>query len=423
MITETIPQAKAATGSRLLFFDFVRNVAMLSVILYHAAAAYSTMTPWWSTHDGTSVLADFIRQYFDVYIMPVFFFVAGYFTLSSLQKKGLGLFIADKFKRLGIPWLVVMLTIVPLSVYSLQLKTPIGETVHGFLNYFITGYLGSFGTLRLGNVPPGQITQMHLWYISLLIAFFLVFGLAYQLINRFHRASNKTVVIKPAAGQTTGASIIKTLLLIAVLSTALSFAVMLFIPDMSWFTLDLLLQFQPTKVFVYALVFCMGIYAYNRKWFSNATFFNRPYTWAAAGILLTVGYLLCGKSVFVHAGDSQTLSPILLLAYTAIRSFLCPTILITLLSLAHRYMNRPVDLNQKLAVNSFNIYLVHFFFVIFLQEFLMLWAGGPALAKIGIILIITLPASYGLSRLINRFPRGFAIGLAGLTLLAFIGIR
>ena len=102
MITETISQPKTAT-SRLLFFDLVRNVALLSVILYHAVAAYSTMVPWWSVHDGTSVLADFVRKVFDVYMMPVFFFVAGYFALPSLQKKGLGSFIRDKFKRLGDP--------------------------------------------------------------------------------------------------------------------------------------------------------------------------------------------------------------------------------------------------------------------------------------------------------------------------------
>jgi uncharacterized membrane protein len=38
-------QAVGSTRNRLLFFDTVRNMAMLAVILYHAVAAYSTATP------------------------------------------------------------------------------------------------------------------------------------------------------------------------------------------------------------------------------------------------------------------------------------------------------------------------------------------------------------------------------------------
>jgi peptidoglycan/LPS O-acetylase OafA/YrhL len=34
-----------STTGRLLFFDMVRNLAMLSVVLFHAVAAYSTVTP------------------------------------------------------------------------------------------------------------------------------------------------------------------------------------------------------------------------------------------------------------------------------------------------------------------------------------------------------------------------------------------
>ena len=398
---------------------------MLSVVIYHAVAAYSTMTPWWTVHDGVYVPADIVRQVFDVYMMPVFFFIAGYFALSSFQKKGLSVFISDKFKRLGIPWLLVMLTIIPLSIYSGQLKNPTGEAVHGFWNYFISRYLGSFGTVRLGMLPTGQITQMHFWYISLLIAFFIFFGVVYHLISmwRLHGSSPAAVKTESIAEPATTASIMKAILLFGVLSIAFSFAAMLVFPDMSWVAINLLLQFQPTKVCIYVFIFGLGIYAYHRQWFENTTFFSRSGVWALVSVLLTVSYLFCGQEVFTHANDSQTLSPALLLAFAAIRSILCPAILIMLLSFAYKYVNRPLAFNQNLAANSFNIYLVHFFFVIFLQHLLILWGSGPALAKIGIVLLITIPASYGISRIINRFPRGFAIVIIGLSVLAGLAMH
>ena len=63
-------QLKSTTTSRLYFFDFVRNVAMLAVVVFHAVAAYSTVTPHWYSHDGSSVVADIVRKVFDPVMMP-----------------------------------------------------------------------------------------------------------------------------------------------------------------------------------------------------------------------------------------------------------------------------------------------------------------------------------------------------------------
>jgi glucan biosynthesis protein C len=74
------------TQDRLLALDFVRVAALLGVVIYHSAAAYSTNTPYWSVHDATSVFATGTRELVDVFIMPIFFFPAGYFTIYSLRR-------------------------------------------------------------------------------------------------------------------------------------------------------------------------------------------------------------------------------------------------------------------------------------------------------------------------------------------------
>jgi hypothetical protein len=48
---------------------------------------------------------------------------------------------------------------------------------------------------------------------------------------------------------------------------------------------------------------------------------------------------------------------------------------------------------------------------------LMIWPGGPAIAKTVIVFLLVLPISYGISRLIDRFPRVFIAGFIVLFIL------
>ncbi len=125
--------------NRSQFFDTVRNLAMLSVVLFHAVAAYSTVTPHWSVHDGSSFAADIIRKVFDVFMMPIFFFVAGYFALPSLLKKGAWQFLRGKFNRLGIPWLFAIFVIIPIFQYLGRMKAvgTITSALFGLLDYVL----------------------------------------------------------------------------------------------------------------------------------------------------------------------------------------------------------------------------------------------------------------------------------------------
>lgn len=114
--------AQKPVRGRLFAFDLVRVLALLGVIIYHSAAAYSTNTPYWSGHDGSTFLGTGIREIVDVFIMPIFFFLAGYFTLSSLRKRGAWSFLKSKFWELGYVWLWVVLFILPLVTWGVAAK-------------------------------------------------------------------------------------------------------------------------------------------------------------------------------------------------------------------------------------------------------------------------------------------------------------
>jgi glucan biosynthesis protein C len=406
------------TTNRLLFFDMVRNLAMLSVVLYHAVAAYSTVTPHWSVHDGSSMFADAIRHLFDVFMMPAFFFVAGYFALPSLTKQGPWEFLKGKFKRIGVPWLLAILIIVPLLQHVIQKKADVGHLLPPFWQYWLT-YLKSFGTFQIGPWTVERMSQIHFWFLSLLLTFFIVLVL-------FHVAGRTR--LGPSAGPpfkepATDKSILKALFVVAVLGSLGYFIVILMTSDMSWITVDLLWQFQPTSLVSYIACFALGCFAYSRQWFAGDEFPRRLLIWVPIGILLTAGFFIIGQDVFAHPLTSNKLAPGLLLAFSFIRTLLCLAFLVIFIAYARKYWNRPSGFNQNLAANSYNIYLSHIFFVTFLQEVLMLWPGGPAVAKAVIVFLAVLPISYGISRLIDRFPRGFVIGFIVLLVVALVGRR
>jgi glucans biosynthesis protein C len=406
-----LPQG--GTAGHLQSLDFLRNIAMLAVILYHCSAAYSALAPWWAIHDGTTVAADFVRQVFDVIMMPAFFFLSGWFFLSSIRKRGFPSFMGDKLKRLGTPWLLLMLTLAPLIFYVAIAKAPGGSGGQSLLNFWLNGYLSNVVNLRYGASPLGTANQLHLWYISLLLVFFLVAGVLYTLVNKKRGMPESVSPAKPDTAPT----LLKGLLALALLTTAASFAASLLFPDTYWFSAGLLVQFQPTKVLVYALYFAFGIFAGSRKWFAERSALTRPLLWGLLSLVLTAVYLVASAQVAAHPDDSQTLPPLLLLGYSASRSLLCVSVIVFLLSVGER-LKKASALNGRLAAQSFNMYLVHFFLVIFFQGFFSDMTFLPAAAKFALVIGLAVPLSYWLARAVSRFPKSFAVGVSALFVLA-----
>jgi peptidoglycan/LPS O-acetylase OafA/YrhL len=411
-------RAERPADQHILFFDTVRNLAMLSVVFYHAVAAYSTVTPHWSVHDGSSAVADMVREFFDVFMMPAFFFLAGYFTLPSLSRQGVWKFLTGKFKRIGVPWVLAIFIIIPISIYFTQMKYYTDLARPTFWHYWMT-YLSDFGTLRIGILGMDRTNQMHFWFLSLLLAFFLVFVLLHVIKEKVDRSSDAFGIGEPASQ----GSILWALLITAVLTSLASFIMILLTPYLSWLTVDLLLQFQPINLALYIASFYLGVFAYTRRWFGGNEFPHRLSLWIPVGILLALGFFLVGQDVFIHHQDSHQLSPGLLFAFSAIRSSLCFALLVIFIAYARKFWNRPSPLNQKLSKNSYNIYMVHIFFVVFLQDVLMIWPGGPSMAKAAIVFLVVLPISYGISRVIDRFPRIIVAGFIVLFILLALFVQ
>jgi glucan biosynthesis protein C len=402
------PALTPAAPARVPFLDNLRYLMVVLVVLYHAVAAYAVVAPHWTIHDTSVIGADVIRELFDVFLMPVLFFAAGYFALPSLKKRGGWKFLKDKFQRLIVPWALAVLIILPLALYDQPVKP-----VRPFWKYWLN-YLGSFEVrLRSSQTPVGITTQAVYWYLSLLFFFFLVFALIYALAGR----GRTSAAPQPAPGRSVAAA----LAAFGLSTFGAYFILLLLVPDSSWLTVFMFLEFQVTRLVPFAGCFALGVFAQSRGWFDDGRPLGSLPLWGALSAVLAVAFLVFGQPVFADTAGTASLAVGYLLIFAFLRSFLLLALLVLLVSLGIRFWNRVRGFDRELAAASYNIYLVHFFIVLALQAALLQWTGGPVGVKIAIVFLAGLSLSYAFSRwILARHSRAFTAVVMALFVFCLI---
>jgi peptidoglycan/LPS O-acetylase OafA/YrhL len=132
ILVQTVPPGARIPGAvhhqapaRELYIDRLRTVMTVFVILHHTAITYGAPGGWFyyelkpSASLSSLLLLIFVATN-QAYFMGFFFFLAGYFTPPSLERKGYGKFLADRFLRLGVPLLAFIFLLAPLTVGLVQ---------------------------------------------------------------------------------------------------------------------------------------------------------------------------------------------------------------------------------------------------------------------------------------------------------------
>lgn len=153
--------------------DLIRVIACISVFLYHLNILKG------------GYLA-----------VCVFFVLSGYFSFSSVQKRekfSLKEYYLNKLLKLYLPLLlVIFITISSLffipKINILSLKSEVTSIIFGYNNFWqISANLDYFA--RHINSP-----FMHLWYISILLQFDLIFPFIYLFLNKIEKKFNKLIL-------------------------------------------------------------------------------------------------------------------------------------------------------------------------------------------------------------------------------------
>jgi len=183
-----------AKKPRMAFLDNLKITLTLGVVVYHinvgiGADGWMPYTLSLGNYDDLSghTAVNWVGRFlswFNVvtqgYFMCLFFFVSGYFTPSSLARKGVRSFLEDKFRRFGIPLILAIFIFFPLvALYSFQAAFGgrYGVTTGGS-DAPLMPFLGSLDyTLwdKLWYIPG----QGPLWFVEVLLMLNLTFCWVY----------------------------------------------------------------------------------------------------------------------------------------------------------------------------------------------------------------------------------------------------
>lgn len=119
-LTSTRPAAAVPAGDRMAFIDNLRWLVIGMVVIMHACVTYSGLGSWYykepSTLGVASTLVFSVYQSFaQAFFMGMLFLIAAYFIPRAYDRKGFGRFVRDRLFRLGVPTLVYMLILNPLT--------------------------------------------------------------------------------------------------------------------------------------------------------------------------------------------------------------------------------------------------------------------------------------------------------------------
>jgi glucans biosynthesis protein C len=159
---------EARSTARLLFIDNIRWSMIILVLSMHAADTYSPFGNWYYVDRqqaglGTKLFFGVYQSFLQAFFMAVLFFIAGHFSAAAYDRKGFTPFVRDRFMRLGLPTLLYMFAIGPLTQYFLSWTWGTGGFAHQWLGHLEDGeWLSETGPM---------------WFCAALLIFSIVYGL------------------------------------------------------------------------------------------------------------------------------------------------------------------------------------------------------------------------------------------------------
>ena len=375
-------------SKRINFLDALKAFIILLVVFYHVLMAYIIfpIIPMFIhdrfIHSIQNYYSEGEKLFFLTLLlvvnaptmMSIMFFIAGYFALAPLIKKGASQFLKDKSVRLGIPFILGTTVLAPLAAFIAYL--PRGTRV----NYFAYWFLRFF--------RPNEFSQYHFWFLGVLLLFFLVLSLIF-LIVRDRISSIKTKPGKP--------SLLFFMVFIAI-TTGMYFVVNLFYPAEA-FTQWYVLQFQTVIFLIYAAYFVFGIYAYTRNWFIDG-YKPRIIPWTIAYAISIFMYL--STILYMYTGSGRD-TMVMKLVNDLCNNVSILSALFMLLAISRKYLNGDAPVLKVISKSSYSTYLIHFL-VVFIVIYVSRDIPLPLFPRFLTQIVIGVFLSWGIGYSLTRIP-------------------
>lgn len=369
-ITTDSSKKTSTNRKRIHWMDNLRTIIILLVVLYHVGGVYEAAGLWgwfWIVDDPATISwVGIVGIIFDIMVMPTIFFISGYLTPVSLKKTTGWGFLKGKLKRLMVPWLMAVLTLIPLYkvifLYSRNLPQE-----HWSTYFHITN--------------PNS--QNWLWFLPVLFLFNMLYLLFTKANIRIPNISLKGAVLG-----------------IFVIGFVYSFSIGGMLGFRSW-TLTPLIDFENERLLLYFMAFLLGSLCFRQTVFAEKPQSKTLYTVVNSVAWIPVTTHIFARLIPFFVPEGFLISPLvdrLIWWLSFYLSLLC--LLYLMIETFRRYLDKTNRIWSELNKNSYGVYIIH---VIVIGVFgtLLLNLNLPALVKYPLLIVLT----YGASNLVVSLYR------------------
>ena len=376
--------------NRQLYIDNLRLLVIALVVLQHIAVTYSGFGDWYYIESGEigivqTIIFGFHQAFTQGYFMGLLFLIAGYFTPNSYDKKGFGLFIKDRFIRLGIPVFIYVLAI------------------HPILGLGILGYrFGADGFIANGG---GGILAS---YVEYFVGFHFIggtgplwFALALLIFSMLYAVIRKCVARKSLTSNTCFPKFTNILALILLISVC-AFIIRIVQP-IGTNVYNMQLGFFSQYIFL----FIVGIYCKRNDWLEKLDYATGRLwlIWGISlGFVLFVGIMIFGGAldgrISLFDGGLTWQSA----AYALWESFIAISMAIGLIALFKERFNKQNEFVKRLSKNAFSVFVFHSLIIVSLS-LLFAPVNLIPIIKFVIVSIVGIPLCFLITDItIQRIP-------------------
>jgi peptidoglycan/LPS O-acetylase OafA/YrhL len=350
------------TEKRLYFLDNLRTFLVFLVFLVHSGTVYEAsgiMGPYWIVDDPeTSDLPGLLNLMLDIFVMPTIFLISGYFAASSLERKGSRGFLKAKLRRLFLPWVIAVLTLIP--AYNAIFLYSRGMPQGSWTAYF--------------HFTNGHISMSWLWFLPVLF----LFNVLYVLLRKLNLPTGKLTLNLGVA---------------AVFVLGFAYSVIFSLKGWYGWTKTPLIDIQNERLLIYFLVFLLGSLCYRLKIFDTDRKNWKLFAAVSATAWIPMNvYVIVLLNFFLRPGQYivSVLVDVIVLwlgFHLAMLSLICCAV-----TTFKYFFNRQGLLGETLGKLSYGVYIIH---VIVMAPFAMalLHTDIPVLWKYLILTVTTYVAS------------------------------
>jgi len=351
---------------RTQWVDHLRSFITLLVIAHHAALAYTSFSVFnkdayiLSTHPVVDVhrwsVLDIFAGYNDSFFMPLMFLISGMFTLPSLQRKGPSLFIAERCRRLFIPFLIAVTLFMCIAYYPAWLLSGKPGSIRDYLIDFFTVEAWPVG-------PP--------WFIWVLFLFNVIAAWFFPVLMPLLTKTGRVVLTRPFTA----------VLFFFILTILLYVPAAMLFGGHTWTGIGPF-DFQKSRMLLYFGYFLMGAVigpaGAAQGLFTHESPLVKAWPFWVAGSIGAYLLQINTSGVWLH--------PVTFALTTAVTNIAALTVFKT-------FPGGPSRIWQSLSASAYGMYLVHYVFVVWCQ-YGLLDIDLPAGVKFLIVFIFSTLTSW-----------------------------